>query len=380
MTDQGTAPLPVGTDEVQHDHVKDEIEEPPLEDQVAEMRETVTNLDMGVARIFQQMDELINTVKELKESNKRVKIEVPSQASSSRQIRNAYEPESRPEWYTGYDLKSIRKLYSDSLRNTRVSKVPDFKFETAFMTWKRLLRDTPVPEEYRRALMALAFEGVALKIFEEAAMEAAEKGETSDQLWEKLRERICNSSHIISLRSQIMNVKYDERRESISQYATRLRTMSLNLPERMSKDMLTNLFVQGLPNKLKLMALTVQGSYDEVVSRTALIHYQMKLREAIRPIGEEKDKKTSMEKARDEWMRNRTCFYCHEKGHVILHCPKRIASEKRKAEQAARRAAAPAAPAVPAAPPAPPAPAAPWNQVPPRQPNQGNGEGGAPPS
>ena len=175
MTDQDTAPLPVGTDGVQDDHVKDEIEEPPLEDQVAEMRETVTNLDLGVSRIFQQMDELINTVKELKESNNRVKNEVPSQASSSRQIRNAYGTESRPEWYTGYDLKPIRKLYSDSLRNTRVSKVPDFKFETAFMTWKRLLRDTPVPEEYRRALMALAFEGVALKIFEETAMEAAEK-------------------------------------------------------------------------------------------------------------------------------------------------------------------------------------------------------------
>lgn len=33
--------------------------------------------------------------------------------------------------YGGYDMKTVHRMYSYSLRNTKFSMVPDYKFETA---------------------------------------------------------------------------------------------------------------------------------------------------------------------------------------------------------------------------------------------------------
>lgn len=285
----------------------------------------------------------------------------------TRPVRYRDEPEEprnvrgspRDESYGGYDMRTIHRMYGDSLRNTRVSKVPDFKFETAYMTWHRLLADVPVPVDRQRALMALAFEGVALKIFEQTALISVRNRESPEQLWQRLREKLCNKSHIISLRSQFMNIRWNEKRESIAQYSTRLRNMAMNLPDEISDDMMTNMFIQGLPNKLRMTSLTVQGSFDEVVSRISLIANEMgREREAVRAVAEYpgKDEKPtkpgssarglapitspSITDRRDPTSGvprplnplDLVCFYCKEKGHIIRYCEKRLEAEKKRLE------------------------------------------------
>ena len=281
------------------------------------------------------------------------------------------EREYRYDTYGGYDMKTVHRLYSDSLRNTKVAKVPDFKFETAYMTWHRLLADIPIPVDRQRALMALAFEGVALKVFEQTAALSARLHESPEQLWQRLREKLCNKSHIISLRSQLMNVKWDEKRESVAQYANRLRTMSMNLPEDISDDMMINMFTQGLPNRLRIQALAVQGSFDEVVSRTALIASETGLgKESMRPITEgskggnsskygNSSKSSGVNESKQYCPPSQQeskgghnqvgnyrprqgafeiiCYYCRKPGHIIRDCRERIVNERRLRERQAQQ-------------------------------------------
>ncbi len=73
--------------------------------------------------------------------------------------------------------------------------------DTAYMTWTRLVNDVPVDAVHHRALMSLAFEGVALRAFEEIV--AANPTAASEELWTLLCQRLYNESQIMSLRSSL---------------------------------------------------------------------------------------------------------------------------------------------------------------------------------
>ncbi len=89
------------------------------------------------------------------------------------------------------------------------------------MTWTHLINDVPVDAVNRRALRFLALEGVALRALEEIA--SANPTATSEELWTPLRQRTCNESQIMSLRSSFMNMKWNLEKKSVQSFATRLR-------------------------------------------------------------------------------------------------------------------------------------------------------------
>ncbi len=128
----------------------------------------------------------------------------------------------RQKWDRPQSLKfPLPLLMSLDLRRFRT------KFETAYMTWTRLVNDDPMDVVHHRALISLAFEGVALRAFEELA--AVNPTATSEELWTLVRQRLCNESQIISLRTSFMNMKLNWKKESRQAYATRLRSTSINL-------------------------------------------------------------------------------------------------------------------------------------------------------
>lgn len=84
-----------------------------------------------------------------------------------------------------------------------------------------------------------------------------------------------------------MRIKGNDKKECIPQYANRLRTMAMNIPDTTSDDMPTDFFMQGLTPSLRSTALTIQGSFDKVVSGTSLIASEGGIdHESVRPVEE----------------------------------------------------------------------------------------------
>jgi hypothetical protein len=72
------------------------------------------------------------------------------------------------------------KLYARELETDRVSRIGDFWFPAARMTWRRLVQDFPVRYELLRRLVGLAFSGAATTMYEEVS--ASNLSATADDL------------------------------------------------------------------------------------------------------------------------------------------------------------------------------------------------------
>eukprot|EP00171_Calliarthron_tuberculosum_P021211 IDg21211t1 len=318
-------------------------------------RDWMDQMTRSMTSMVDQMGKLINAVEQVQESGKALHDAIMRTSNELERKENTTAPtvnnlvmeENRGRessvaketplkiYEHRYDLRLVHRIYSDSLHNTRVSKIPDYRFETAYMTWTRLNTDVPINENHKRALMSLAFEGIALRTFEEIA--ASNPKASSEELWKKLRDRLCNESQVMSLRSAFMNMKYHERKETVQAYANRLRSSALNLPEEISSDMLVSRFVQGLPNRLRLAALSVQGSFDEVVSRVSLISAEFRMeREVFKEISELPAPTTTEAPHRligvIDRPRERVCYFCRKSGHISRYCPERLEREKKRSE------------------------------------------------
>ena len=166
-------------------------------------------------------------------------------------------------------VETAHKIWSRSLETVRVSRIGDMRFPTARKTWERLRRDFPVSPAVERRLIGLAFEGATQLVFEEIAAENLDA--SAEALWGLLAKRLYNASQQRSQRAKFLTTAWRERKESVEAYATRLRAAALSLPERISEEMLAQRFIEGLLLRVRSQALAVQGSFDEIVGRVALI-------------------------------------------------------------------------------------------------------------
>lgn len=273
--------------------------------------------------------------------------DVEVRTRSHRSLPGEYPQGERP-----MSEKMASKLYSNSLSNNRVTKIPDYNFLTARMTWNRLVKECPVPESYKRLYMAQAFGGLPLRRYELLA--AKYPMATTDELWDQLEQVICNKSHLISLRSKYVNMRWREKSESIGMYSVRLKNTAENLPEEITDEMMLGQFVQGLPPALKKSAISIVGGYDEVVSRIGMIASMSKMdREGIGRFEERGGQGIGQGSGRpgqsggtssgagglrttpppvqqgEERYKDYTCYHCGVKGHISRWCP------AKKSQQAA---------------------------------------------
>ncbi len=115
----------------------------------------------------------------------------------------------------------------------------------------------------------------------------------------------------------------------------------MNLPEAISEDMMVSRFTQGLPTRLHLSPLGVQGIFDEAVSRVTLIATEYKLdRESNREVTEERSSSVvglcaaSQGTQLDEKPKERICYYCRKPKHISRWCPDRLVNRARKRKEA----------------------------------------------
>jgi Retrotransposon gag protein/Zinc knuckle len=217
-------------------------------------------------------------------------------------------------------VSSAHKLYARELETDRVSRIGDFRFPAARMTWRRLVQDFPVHPERLRRLVGLAFSGAAKKIYEEVS--ASNLAATSEQLWDLMEAKVYNVSQQRNQRASFYSTSWKEKTESIEQYGARLATAAMTLPEGVSDEALIYRFIDGLPHRLKVQALLVRGNYDEIVATTSLVskasQRSVQGAELVRKVSEVREGRQSYQGLA---FTERTCFECNKKGHIARMCP-----------------------------------------------------------
>jgi hypothetical protein len=217
-------------------------------------------------------------------------------------------------------VSSAHKLYARELEADRVSRIGDFRFPAARMTWRRLVQDFPVRSEMLRRLVGLAFSGAAKKIYEEVS--ASNLSATSDELWDLMEAKVYNVSQQRNQRASFYSTSWKEKTESIEQYGARLATAAMTLPEGVSDEALIYRFIDGLPHRLKVQALLVRGNYDEIVATTSLVskasQRSVQGPELVREVSEVREERQPYQGLP---FSERTCFECNKKGHIARMCP-----------------------------------------------------------
>jgi hypothetical protein len=292
-----------GTLDVVLEHIK------LLSTQVSELRSDVARVEIREESLRQELSEAV-TGRQVAESQnedsgtKETPVEVLDKALSTEFI----------------SVSSAHKLYARELESDRVSRIGDFRFPAARMTWRRLVQDFPVRSEMLRRLVGLAFSGAAKKIYEEVS--ASNLSATSDELWDLMEAKVYNVSQQRNQRASFYSTSWKEKTESIEQYGARLATAAMTLPEGVSDEALIYRFIDGLPHRLKVQALLVRGNYDEIVATTALVSKaSQRSGQGPEMVREISDVTEEHQPYRGLPFSERTCFECNKKGHIARMCP-----------------------------------------------------------
>ena len=229
------------------------------------------------------------------------------------------------------------KIYYKALEAVSVRNPGDGNFFAAKKAWKRLCQEFPVQKGTYRRLLPCVFSESALAIYESVAAEYLDAD--AEELSRMLEGRLCNASHRRSLHLRFNNMSWREGKESIEEFAIRVRASALALPAKVSDDAMLDRFIQALPSGMKNLALAIPGSFDEVRARVSMMTGPRR-RDAFLSwnTGERVNETCEGEYipgheqtvvVRDEDRRthdedrfaNVICYRCGKKGHMAGACP-----------------------------------------------------------
>lgn len=218
-----------------------------------------------------------------------------------------------------YRADTAFKIYQSALKEVRCKRVGDSSFFTAKRAWNRLVNDFPITETTQRRLLSLAFEGDARNVYEEVANNSI--GYTTQQLWKKLEERLCNKVHQAALHNRFDRMRWNPNRESFESFANNLRSTALAIPNGVDEVTLLNRLKNGLPSKLRDQAQLINASFDEIVTRLSQVSNAQENREYVREVAEQPKTPTLLRK--DEMITRYASYICHKcgrRGHISRYC------------------------------------------------------------
>jgi Retrotransposon gag protein len=164
-------------------------------------------------------------------------------------------------------LTDLILLYRHSLPNVVVRKVLDQMYPGAKMAWYRLRRQYPISWIIARATLAAAFEERAATVYEEVA--AANTGANEWELWDRLEARLFNASQVSIKRAEFEKAR-QWARETVDEFADRIRQLAGCLPEATPDPVLCSRFLNGVAIGLRREATIVdRGDFDNLVSTIA---------------------------------------------------------------------------------------------------------------
>jgi hypothetical protein len=128
-------------------------------------------------------------------------------------------------------------------------------------------RQYPLSWTIARATLGLAFEDRAATVYEEVA--AANPLAEEQELWGKLESRLFNASQISIKRAEFDKANQGVR-ETVDEFADRIRQLAGFLPEATPDAVLCSRFLNGVSVGLRREAtIADRGNFDELVSTVA---------------------------------------------------------------------------------------------------------------
>ena len=108
-----------------------------------------------------------------------------------------------------------------------------------------------------------------MAIYESVAAENLES--TAEELWQELSLRLCKAGDRRALRLQLDTISWQEGKETVNEFASRVRASALMLTNTISDEIMLDRFVQSLPANMRNLALSIPGTFDEVTSRVSMM-------------------------------------------------------------------------------------------------------------
>jgi Retrotransposon gag protein len=187
-----------------------------------------------------------------------------SKNKSAKNSRKNTRPEYHEPLAEQIPPTDLIRLYRHSLQNVVVRKVLDPMFPAAKMAWDRLRRQYPMSWTIARATLAAAFEERAATVYEEVA--AANTGANEWEFWNRLEARLFNASQVSIKRAEFEKASQGAR-ETVDEFADRIRQLAGCLPEATPDAVLCSRFLNGVAIGLRREAtIADRGDFDNLVS------------------------------------------------------------------------------------------------------------------
>lgn len=152
---------------------------------------TIADVITNMSGIVDGIQELRNEVAEVKSMGQSLRVEIDQIRSESREgdvagddgfdqeVNDVDDIQIQGVSAVGQAVKTsekdfipvstAHKLFSREFESDRVTRIGDYRFPAARMTWRRLVQYYPVRPELLRRLVGVAFGGAAKKIYEEVS-------------------------------------------------------------------------------------------------------------------------------------------------------------------------------------------------------------------
>jgi len=239
-------------------------------------------------------------VKEEQEFPSQVLPETPSKASKDEAVR--------------LSISDKMKIWERKMTQNKVSAAGDYNFPSARQDFHRLHEKFPLTDDIEREMSLLSFDKAALKIANDTSREFPSI--TCSELWNILEDKLFNETQKKSKNTAFLNMKWDEKRESTSQFGERVNVLGTSLG--LDKDMIQATFIKGLPNRLQSYAYTIQGGFDELVAAMTHISANQTRSEAVREVVETSMGSAVKSDISHQQSKKSTyrCFRCNDIGHM----------------------------------------------------------------
>jgi hypothetical protein len=192
--------------------------------------------------------------------------------------------------------------------------------------WSAVVAEEPEDDANNQKALAL----ITLMV-KDVHLATVSQCETAQEAWEKLEAVFKSKTNArkLQLRQDLNGLK-KKGGEKLTEYFARAKTIwtdLLAMGHSLTETEVVWSVLAGLPKDFQMVTAILTTSeedigLDEILPKLMAVEQQLKLEDSVGNV------EAYMAKSGRSWHEGKECWYCHEKGHIKPHCPKKKADER----------------------------------------------------